>query len=241
MPAITPQHAQRFLAIALALLILKVTASIVLGYRDYLPPNFAADFLRDREAYFWGAYAWAFYAHIIAGPITLVCGLLLVVDRFRIRFPRGHRTLGKLQIALVLLVLAPSGLWMARYALLGPAAGSGFAVLALLTGAFALQGWRTALQRRFADHRVWMWRCYLLLCSAVVLRLVGGLATVSTLDANWLYPAAAWASWLVPLAVFEVVRWSQGLLGGRPALQRASGSRMPISTSPPAIEMSARH
>ena len=35
----------------------------------------------------------------------------------------------------------------------------------------------------FTDHRRWMWRGYLLLCSAVVLRLFGGLATVTGVTA----------------------------------------------------------
>ena len=41
-------------------LILKVTAGVVLVYRDYFPANFDADFLLLRESYFFGAYSWAF-------------------------------------------------------------------------------------------------------------------------------------------------------------------------------------
>jgi hypothetical protein len=46
--------AQVALTVAAALLIVKVTLSVILGYRDYLPPNFDADFLLGRESYFWG-------------------------------------------------------------------------------------------------------------------------------------------------------------------------------------------
>ena len=60
--------------------------------------------------------------------------------------------------------------------------------------------------RRFADHRLWMWRTFVLLGSAVVLRLIGGLATVADFDALWLYPFSTWASWLVPLLIFEARR-----------------------------------
>jgi purine-cytosine permease-like protein len=68
------------------------------------------------------------------------------------------------------------------------------------TAACAVLGWRAAVGRRFAAHRTWMARLFVLLCSAVVLRLVAGMATLLGLDADWLYPASAWASWLVPLA-----------------------------------------
>src|SRR5581483_8443533 len=115
---------------------------------------------------------------------------------FRLRFPQWHRTLGKTQILLVLLLLTPSGLWMAYYAETGAIAAVGFSLLAIATGLCALFGWRSAVNRRFAEHRRWMWRCFLLLCSAVVIRLIGGLTLVTGYGGDWSYPLVAWASWL---------------------------------------------
>ncbi len=65
------------------LLILKVTFSIVQNYPGYLPPDFTAEFLRGRKAYFFGSYRWAFYPHLLAGPVSLVVGMVLLSDRFR--------------------------------------------------------------------------------------------------------------------------------------------------------------
>jgi hypothetical protein len=93
---------------------------------------------------------------------------------------------------------------MAPYAQTGTLAGIGFALLAIATGACVLLGWRSAVKRRFAEHRRWMLRCFLLLCSAVIVRIIGGLATVATVGDSWIYPLTAWASWLVPLAMFEL-------------------------------------
>jgi hypothetical protein len=45
----------------------------------------------------------------------------------------------------------------------------------------------------------------MLLCSAVVIRTIGGLASVTQFDALWLYPLLCWVSWLGPLLVFESV------------------------------------
>jgi hypothetical protein len=103
----------------------------------------------------------------------------------------------------VLLVLVPSGLWMAQYAATGAVAGAGLALLAIATATFAFLGWRAAIARQFDEHRRWMWRTYLLLCSAVVIRMIGGAAIVLEIDAEWIYPLSTWASWLVPLLVFE--------------------------------------
>jgi hypothetical protein len=183
-----------------------VTFSVIVGYRNYFPPNFHADFLRGRQAYFFGAYRWAFYAHLISGPASLIFGLILANEEFGIRFPRWHRSLGKVQAVVVLILLLPSGLWMARYAQTGIVATIGFSALAITTGACVIFGWRAAVNRRFFEHRLWMLRCFVLLCSAVVLRVIGGLVTVTGVGDAWGYPLASWASWLGPLAVFELVR-----------------------------------
>ncbi len=220
----TANATSRALSLLAALLVVKVTLSIVGSYRAYFPPDFRRDFLLGRESYFFGAYGRAFYAHILTGPVTLLVGLILVNDRFRHRFPAWHRRLGKLQITSVVCLLAPSGLWMAAYAQTGAVAGAGFATLAICTALTALLGWRAAVRRRFDEHRRWMWRCCLLLCSAVVLRVIGGAATVADAGGAWIYPAAAWACWLVPLAAFEFREAIH-----RRARRRVSGPALPLA------------
>lgn len=196
------QFALRLLA---CVLILKVTAVVVIGYRNYLPPNFHADFLQGRQAYFWNGYHWAFYLHIASGPCALVLGTALLSDRLRRRRPSWHRNLGRIQTAIVLLAVAPSGLWMAFYTQMDSVlAESGFAALGISTGLSAALGYRAAVRRRFDEHRRWMSRCFLLLCSAVLLRLIGGAFTVAGYEGDWTYILAAWLSWLAPLAVFEL-------------------------------------
>jgi hypothetical protein len=109
------------------LLILKVTVAVLWGYRAYFPPDFQSDFLRGRESYFFGSYRTAFHLHLASGPLSLVLGMLLISQRFRAKFPEWHRSLGRVQGLNVLLLVAPSGLWMAWYASTGPVAGAGFA------------------------------------------------------------------------------------------------------------------
>jgi len=205
-----PLRPEDLLRLLAALLILKVTFSIVSVYPAYFPPDFAADFLQGRKAEFFGGYAVAFYTHIVTGPMTLLLGLVLMSPRIRRRFPRGHARLGRLQVLLILLLLTPSGLWMAPYAQTGNLGRTGFAVLALATGLTAWQGWRAAVARRFGEHERWMGRCYVLLCSAVVLRLIAGAQTLTGMEADWTYPLAAWASWLVPLTVWETIHRRRG-------------------------------
>lgn len=194
------------IAVVAAILVVKTTVAIVANYVDYLPPNFQADFLIGREDHFFGRYQWAFNIHITSSPIALMLGLFLVSDRFRLAFPRWHRRLGRIMVPCTAFLVAPSGLWMAFYAAAGSAAALGFIVLSLLTAVCALLGWRTAVQRRFDDHRRWMWRTFLLLCSAVVLRVLGGAGTVFAVPWPWYDAVAGWISWVVPLVGFEIFR-----------------------------------
>lgn len=193
----------RLLRLTAGLLVLKVTLSIVLQYGDYFPPDFESGFLQGRESYFSGIYRWAFYPHIFAGPLTLVLGTLLVSDRFRRRWPGWHRRLGRIQAPMILGVVAPTGLWMATRAEAGPAAGISFVLLAVWTGTTVVLGWRAAVRRQFVVHRRWMWRCYLALCSTVVLRLTIGASTVTGVEVPGLGVIAAWGGWLAPLVWFE--------------------------------------
>lgn len=197
---------QQILVLAVGLLIVKVTVEVMLGYANYFPPDFSSDFLQGRSDYFFGPYQWAFYAHIAFGPPALFLGLLLLSDQFRSRFPRRHQFLGRLHAVNVLCVLVPSGLWMAPYAASGRSSAISFMILSLLTGLFIALGWRAAVRRLFSVHRRWMSRSFVLLCSAVVLRLLGGFATVMEIHAEWFDPVASWACWVLPLMISEIVR-----------------------------------
>ena len=132
---------KRLLPLLAGLLILRVTIVVVLNYRNYLPPDFESDFLQDREQYFWKGYHWAFYAHLVSGPLSLILGMILISDRFRTRFPNWHRYLGRLQAINVLFLVAPSGLLMAYYAMTGPIAAMGFAVLAIVGNIVTSWSW----------------------------------------------------------------------------------------------------
>jgi uncharacterized membrane protein YozB (DUF420 family) len=230
---------QRFLLLLAVVLILKVTFSVVLGYRDYLPPNFDNDFLSGRQSYFAGGYQWAFYAHIVSGPVSLILGLILISEFLRQRFPKWHRSLGKVQAGVVLFLIAPSGLWMAYYAQTGTVAGIGFALLAIATGTCVLAGWRSAVKKRFAEHRRWMMRCFLLLCSAVIVRIIGGLATVTAAENSWIYPLTAWASWLGPLVAFELNEAIRRRFRRADIRSERQSAPLPAELSLPAMEVLA--
>jgi uncharacterized membrane protein len=193
----------RWLAVAL---VLRVLITILANYPDYFPPNFDSLFLQGREATFTGAYRPAFYLHLFSGPFVLLNGLILLSADVRRRFGGLHRLLGRVQVIVLLTLVLPSAVWMSLHAFGGWPAGLSFVLLSAATAGCAIAGVVHARGHRFERHRRWMLRCYVLLCSAVALRLISGAAGligVSSLEDS--YIIAAWCSWLIPLAVLEII------------------------------------
>jgi uncharacterized membrane protein len=197
--------------LAALLLVMKVVLGVWGNYPRYFPPDFSADFLRGRDSTFTHWYAVAFYVHVTISPVTLLLGLILMSSWFRTSWPAWHRWLGRVQVWIVLLGVVPSGLLMSFHAETGAVAGSGLAILAGCTAWCVWQGWRAVRKHNFQQHEIWMTRTYLLLCSAVVLRMWGGVATLWEWDNAWSYPLACWFSWVGPLLLFEGLRWKANL------------------------------
>jgi len=205
------------------LLILRVLVAILANYPDYFPPNFDSLFLQGRETTFTGAYRWAFYVHIFSSPIVLVGGLVLLSDYVRRHHGRLHRMWGRVHVVVLLLLVLPSAVVMSRHAFGGWLAGLSFLLLVGATATCAIVGVIHARAHRYDQHRRWMVRSYVLICSAVALRLISGAAgLVGVPSPEGAYIVAAWSSWLFPLAACEFAeRWSANR-----QLQRASyGSR----------------
>lgn len=200
------QQLQFIAWLAATLLIARVTVAVVMGYVHYFPPNFYSEFLTGRKDYFYGPYQIAFWIHILFSPLVMFSGMWLLTGPLRRLYPAFHRRLGRVHVLLVLFLVAPSGLWMSFHATTGVWAGSAFAFSSCATFGSALMGWRCAVARRFRQHQVWMTRCYLLLCSAILLRVLSGAATVLQSEQIETYPVFAWMSSVVPVTVYEVGR-----------------------------------
>jgi uncharacterized membrane protein len=189
-----------------------VLVAILANYPDYFPPNFDSLFLQGREATFTGAYRPAFYIHIFSGPVVLFNGLILMSEYVRRHHSSLHRFLGRVQVVVLLILVLPSSVVMA--------AGLGFLLLAAATASCAIVGVVHARRGRYDRHRPWMLRCYILICSAVALRLISGTAgLVGVPSAEAAYVVAAWGSWLLPLAAYEIV---ERFAKRRPAIAAAT-------------------
>jgi len=204
-----PSRLSRLQALAAWMVVIlgvKVLIGILLEYRFYFPANFEATFLIGRRESFPGIYSFAFYLHIIAAPVSFVLGAFLMWSGTKARYPVAHHWAGRLQIGLILLAVVPSGLLMAAWAFTGPIAGAGFALQSLATGACAILAVGYAIGRKFELHQQWATRCFILLAAPLLFRVVGGVLLVTGTDTFESYQINAWASWIVPLLVYDAWR-----------------------------------
>ncbi len=169
--------------------------TIVAEYRWYFPANFDSSFLSGRRDTFVGVYRAAFYAHIISGPLAVVLGAFLMFSGGKGSYRNAHRWAGRAQMLMVIAIVVPSGFVMAMQAYGGAIAAGGFLTLSLATAVCAAATVVQARARQFGSHQRWASRCFLLLCSPLLLRVIAGALIVMQLE-SVSYPAMGPAPWV---------------------------------------------
>ena len=185
-----------------------VGAMILTPFGYYFSADLEYGFLRDkREFFFSSGYFIAFYAHIVGAPVAFFAGTLQVSRTLRERWRRWHRWLGRVYCLSVLLAAAPGGLVMGFWAYGGLPSQLCFALLAGLTWFATVLGWRYGRLGNFYLHARWMIRSYLLIASAICLRVIHPVLSGFELHHELTYQLSVWASWLLPLSLFELSNW----------------------------------
>lgn len=141
--------------------------------------------------------------HAGGAATALLVGAFQLLPRLRARLPWLHRYAGRVYV-LAATVGGVSGLILALGSTSGPIATAGFGLLAIASLFATLNGWRLAVQRRFAEHRAWMLRSWALVLAAVTLRLY--LPMIPLFDVSFLtgYRAIAFLCWVPNLLVAEL-------------------------------------
>jgi len=108
--------------------------------------------------------------HVLAAPVALAVGAFQFMPRIRRNHRALHRWLGRLY-AVAILVGGIGAMGISLNAIGGLWAQVGFSALGIAwMGSTAIAIWMV-MNKRFAEHRVWMLRSFALTFSAVTLRL----------------------------------------------------------------------
>jgi uncharacterized membrane protein len=171
---------------------------------QYIPVRRDVAFLYIKEAAAYDWYQVIFYTHVLTSMAALVAGFTQFSTRLRKRWPRVHRSVGKLYVGVVLFASGPTGLVMGVLSEGGWVAKTAFILLAGLWLLFTAKAFQSATRKRFAEHRDWMIRSYALTLSAVTLRawkwVIVALFAPAPMDG---YRIVAWLGWLGNLVVAE--------------------------------------
>lgn len=108
--------------------------------------------------------------HMLIGPIALLTGPWQFFAGLRARHPKFHRWNGRIYVT-ACLISGIGALFTAPFASGGMVASIGFTLLALSWLGTTFAGWRLAVARNFALHRIFMRFSYALTFAAVTLRL----------------------------------------------------------------------
>ena len=140
--------------------------------------------------------------HAGGAATALLVGPFQLVPAIR-RRRSIHRWLGRIY-ATGCLVGGLAGLRLAFGTTAGVFAGVGFGLLALCWLFATTQAWRFARERRFEEHRRWMYRSFAMTFAAVTLRLYLPIAPMLGFDFMDGYRLTAWVSWIPNLIVLEL-------------------------------------
>ncbi|MDX2362191.1 MAG: DUF2306 domain-containing protein [Crocinitomicaceae bacterium] len=150
-------------------------------------------------------YNLAFYVHISTGGVALLIGWAQFAQKFRLRKPKAHITIGKTYIVSVLLS-GLAGLYISFYATGGLVTIMGFSALSILWLSSTIMGYLAVRRKEFIKHRNWMLRSYALAFAAVTLRIwMIAIPALFPIEPSEAYKLVSWICWVPNLYVVELL------------------------------------
>lgn len=116
-------------------------------------------------------YAFCFYAHIAAGMFCILSALLQFSTSIIKKRTSIHIWSGRIYVLVVLLIGAPTGMYMSFFAKGGVAERALFMFMALVWFYSTARGLETILKKNVLAHKQWMIRSYAMAMTAVTFRI----------------------------------------------------------------------
>jgi uncharacterized membrane protein len=172
---------------------------------QYIPAGTDTAFLGIKQDYIgMPFYLAAFYIHVFTAIFALPAGLTQFSKPILKQYPGLHRLNGKIYVTAIILLGAPSGFFIGLFANGGLASRISFCILAILWIYFTSQAYIKARQKKFTQHKAFMYRSFALTLSAITLRawkyVLVGLFHPKPMD---VYQIIAWLGWVPNLLIAE--------------------------------------
>lgn len=172
---------------------------------EYIPLKTDVSFLmiKQTEVHERPEYLTFFYTHVYTSIFVLLSGFLAITRKdFGIK--NFHRFSGMVYIIILLIFSAPSGIYMGVFANGGFYSKISFVLLGSLWWFTTFKAYQMARQKKFRQHRQWMWRSFALTLSAVTLRM-WKVIIVYLFHSNPMdvYQIIAWLGWVPNILLIE--------------------------------------
>ena len=148
----------------------------------------------------------AFYIHITTSIVALCSGIFQFSLFLLKKYPTIHRSIGKIYVATILLLAAPSGLVIAFYANGGLGCKAGFILQCFVWWILTYWAYETILKKQYLLHTNMMLRSFALTLAAMSLRTESYLMyyffQTKPIET---YQTVTWLSWVGNLLFIEVL------------------------------------
>jgi len=172
---------------------------------EYVPakPDISFLMIKQTEVHERPEYLPIFYIHVYSSIFVLLAGFFSVL-RKDFGTKNFHKISGKIYVITLLLLSAPSGIYMGVFANGGFFSKISFVILGLFWWFSTFKAYQLIRQKRFTLHKQWMWRSFALSLSAVTLRLwkviIVYLFQPNPMD---VYQIVAWLGWIPNILLIE--------------------------------------
>jgi Predicted membrane protein (DUF2306) len=148
----------------------------------------------------------AFYIHITSSVLAIAGGIFQFYPAILREYPKAHIFTGKIYIASILLLAAPSGLVLAAFANGGLPSKVGFALQCLVWWGTTYAAWQAIMHRHWEKHAEMMIKSYAVTLAAMSLR-TESYALVYFFGTKPMetYLTVTWLSWVGNFFVAEVL------------------------------------
>jgi hypothetical protein len=168
--------------------------------------SFSKDFsfIEERAVLFLKpVYVYSFYIHIFAGMFCIGSALLQFSSYVLKKRRSIHVWSGRIYVMVVLLLGAPTGLYMSFFAKGSFAERGLFMFMALSWFFFTLRGFTSILNKQVLSHNIWMIRSYAMALTAITFRVYYIVLYLNDVPLTMNYEVSLWMSVIGNLMIAE--------------------------------------
>lgn len=152
-------------------------------------------------------YSWCFYIHIFAGMWCISTALLQFSSWVLKKRKKIHIWSGKIYVFVVLILGAPTGMYMSFFAKGTLAERLLFMFMAIVWFATTVRGLQAVHERNIISHKNWMIRSYTMAMTAVTFRIYHIIFYLLGWDHSDNYEISLWISVVGNIVAAEYIIW----------------------------------